>query len=167
MILKRRIRYIRSGNAVIKRLMVLLALILLTGCLPSEWMEKQFPSRDWYLDLKDDYRLNRLNKYDIWIEKKLEKYRGIILIDEYSITSYAIGEETIYLKGISTENKKPSEIDRENGEPVYYLIQTSNEMICGPFSSETELKNFCHINRIPETINWVLVTDPPEMGAYY
>ena len=128
-------------------LCVLIALLSTIGC-KSRYAD-HFPRGDWYYDLSANYRLNRVNSKMLIIEKK----DGSGVIDHFFVTGFSFYDEKIMVKGIHTEDIFVSNEELEQQILVFYVIDTSNDALLGPYA--TELDMLFHIGRENSTIDWI------------
>ena len=155
-------------NLIMKRKLLFTLLVFLSicfigcvGCLIPSKLD-QISLGDWYLELMGEYRLNRVNKYEIIIEKKAPQGGGISVIKNYFVKGYALTNQIVFLEGIPTADRFISEQEMADGKLLYYWIDIDTDTVFGPFETKESLYDrFSVTYGIFPDIQWIEVKDPP------
>ena len=155
-------------NVIMKRILLLTLLVNMLigftccdGCLIASKPD-QISLGDWYLELMSEYRLNRVNKYEIIIEKKAPQGGGINVIENYFVKKYAMTNQVILLEGIPTADWFISEQEMADGKLLYYWIDIDTDTVFGPFETKDILYDRFYLTygHFPD-MQWIEVKDPP------
>lgn len=121
---------------------VLLSLIL-SGC--STKSVDGMGRGDWTIPLFNEYAIEKVNSSQIVISlKDSPSYVGAsIVISNYFVTSFQLHDPYICLRGIETQSEFISEDELRSRVLVYYLINTNDHKITGPFEVEKDYTDYC------------------------
>lgn len=161
------IKFVQSGfesNRLLICIYLIIMLSLLTAC---RWFNADGFRGDWYLDIYGDYRLNRINSRTICIEKRDPKLGGIGGVKNYFVTRYVVVDSFICVEGIRTKEWAISQEELDDHILSYYIIDTQNDVIAGPFDLVDSLFIEYEQLKIPSIEDWCIVTDPPKNGNPY
>ena len=138
-------------------------LIEFIGCVGRSIASNLYQVRlkDWYLELTGEYRLDRVNKYEIIIEKKAPQGGGTCVIENYFVKEYALTNQIVFLEGIPTADWFISEQELADGKLLYYWIETDTDTVFGPFETKESMYDrlYATYGCFPD-IQWIEVTDP-------
>ena len=136
-------------------LLLIITLLLLCSCASPG-------TQDWSYPLPNDYEIWRINSKSIVIGYKDPNSTGLDTsqgIDEY-VFEFCYNERFVCAKqiGVPRESHRPTRGDN----PSYYVIDTLNQEVFGPFDSEglfiLELARL----RITDLTGWIATVPAPE-----
>ena len=135
-----------------------------SGCYPK-WV-LDYGRGDWTLILINGYQINRINGHTIVLEYKenLDDISSHTVLENYYVKSYQIYDEYIFLEGIRTKEDRISDNELENNDLAYYVVNTLNHDVAGPFESLGELKIMCDNNSLKLQEEWIPAKDKPGDG---
>lgn len=128
-------------------LFVLVSVVLLSY-LFSFLMFKDMGRGDWYMDIVNGYRLDRINRHQITLVlEQPDTASNSIVVDNFFVSYIGFNERYIGLIGIPTESRSASDEEIEHAQNKeyanYYLIDTQSSKVMGPFESESEYLKQC------------------------
>ena len=137
-----------------------LLIVSLCGCSILRWN----PRGDWqYSDLPNGYSLYRVNSESIELCYHTRGTNAQSFLPTY-ISAICNNERYIAVRWTD-----PNEIDFENIEDhdfstaKYYIVDSSNDSIYGPFDSEEEFVKQCEELSVGALSEWISVFDMPEI----
>ncbi len=99
---------------------------------------------DWTLELFGGYGIVKVNAYCINLVRQLEDGAGsTYIIPNFYVLGFQTSEPYILLKGIRCENTFATDVERSSTDYSYYLFNTANGMLAGPYASFDELAHSC------------------------
>lgn len=141
----RPVRTLASRRALIRLLSVTLLLCIcvsLSGCSLHSLVGDG--RGDWTLELFGGYGIVKVNAYCINLVRQLEDGAGsTYIIPNFYVLGFQTSEPYILLKGIRCENTFATDVERSSTDYSYYLFNTANGMLAGPYASFDELASFC------------------------
>ena len=145
MLASRPVRILANRRALIKLLSVALLLCIcvsLAGCSPY-WLV--FAGRgDWTLELFGGYAIVKVNSYCINLVRLLDDGAGgTYIIPNFYVLGFQTSEPYILLKGIRCENTFATDVERSSTDYSFYLFNTADGMLAGPYASFDELAHSC------------------------
>ncbi len=161
-------KFVQNGIK-LNNLLLCICLLSIAFCqIGCEWLSVEGFRGDWYLDICNDYRLNRVNSKSIKIEKKDSNKSGKRSgIKNFFVTKYCVVDDVICVEGIQTKEWTISQDELKENKLSYYLIETSSDSISGPFESTGDIIIQYDKMVIPPIEEWIIVTDPPRIGSIY
>lgn len=114
--------------------------LFLSGCSFEWWIGDG--RGDWTLDVYNGYAISKINSNEILFVRKEnpEDSGGEIVLSNYFVTAYQLHEPYICLKGIHTQEMSAVEEELNKQTVNYYLIDTTDGKIAGPFESYNDFK---------------------------
>lgn len=99
---------------------------------------------DWTLNLDKGYAISRINSNEILLVHKENPNDcgGSIVLPNYYIISYQLHEQYICLEGIHTQNISISKNELNDMVLSYYLVDTTNDKVIGPFESYNDFVEY-------------------------
>ena len=144
----------RNGTYINLVLIILSAFLLLSSCGLGDWNYK----------LSNGYEIWRVNSQKIILVKTDDDITGETVIDSY-ITSFCYNERYVGIKRIpiddDVENFNFEKIDIEKATQYYYLFDTSNEIVYGPYDSSEYEKKISSFE-IEKMCDWINTVPKPE-----
>ncbi len=112
---------------------------------------------DWNINLLNGYSISRINAHSIVLSYKeyTEKPGNEIVIDNYFLTAYQIADEYICAEGIPTKEEFASDEELESPVRNYYLVDTTNGDVVGPFMNHADLNSYCDTSGLTLSENWM------------
>ncbi|MBE6967255.1 MAG: hypothetical protein E7444_02290 [Ruminococcaceae bacterium] len=99
---------------------------------------------DWTLELFGGYAIVKVNSYCINLVRLLEDGAGsTYIIPNFFVQGFQTSEPYILLKGIRCEGEFATDIERNATDYSYYLFNTADGMLAGPYASFDELAHSC------------------------
>jgi len=152
-----------SITAVVQKtniILVFLAILMVfSGCYA-------FGRGDWKYDLPNQYQVLMVNSHDIVIRNCSE---GIVInntIVHNYILSFCYNDRFVGVQRIVPDDPDHCYIqERYSKDPEYYIIDTEENMVLGPFN-EAEYEEMCDNLNVAALCEWIK-TDPMPDGAYY
>lgn len=133
-----------NGQMLIKVIIVvLIAVLLLSGC-SRDWIAGDGRG-DWTVELCAGYSIVKINSRQICLgyKESLDAPGSSIIISNYFVTAYGMSDSYIFLKGIQTKEHTISNDERHNPEFVYYLVNTTDDDVIGPFEAYDDFLKLC------------------------
>ncbi len=152
--MNKRIR--QNGKAFCRVLVtVLILLSVMCGC-SADWLFGDGRG-DWTVELCGGYTLTKVNGYEIVFGHKMDSPAAgsSILLPNCFISAYQVQEPYIFLEGIPTKSWAASEEELQSKTRNYYLVNTDNGEISGPYESFDALSNDCGSLAIEIPEEWV------------
>ncbi|MGI5896256.1 MAG: hypothetical protein ACOX6U_04790 [Oscillospiraceae bacterium] len=113
-------------------------------------------TQDWKLPLSNQYEMWRINSEEIVIGRA-DGNGGLETVIEPKVTQYFTSGS--YVAAVQQDS------GAETGQPSYYLLNTADGALAGPFSSEQELIDYGRtLGLSPQ--EWIATTPAPD-GAVY
>ena len=139
---------------VILAIIIFFAIIAFLAYLPIEqWVGDG--RGDWEKELCNGYAITKVNSLNICLTYHQDGQVGSsIQIDNLYVTAYQNCDSYILAKGIPTQDGYLSEDDLDNGNIVYYFIDSLEHQNVGPFDSYAAFQNFCNEQDITVSENW-------------
>ena len=154
-----------------RNIIVLICCLFISICLSFCSCKIESPTGDWSYDLPNEYSIQRLNPRQI----VLVSSRGIRIDGQNAVTHNRIES---YITSFCTDGKyvavrhvNPSEVDFENysgntfDKAAYFLVDTSNDELYGPFDTLDDFNNCCELIGVGQLSQWI-DTYPMPNGAY-
>ena len=100
---------------------------------------------DWTIKLTEQYSICRINKTEIFItyRENPEQLLQDSVLPNFSIVSYQMVNEYICLDGYERTEQINNDRNKQYNIKAYYLINTIDHNIYGPFRSDEEFFQFC------------------------
>ena len=129
--------------------------LLLTGCSLEWWFGNG--RGDWTLDLCSGYAISKINSYEILLVHKDNPgdSGGTIVIQNYFVTGYQIYAPYLCVAGICTQAATVSEEELEAMTLCYYLVDTTNEKVTGPFENYDDFVAYCNSMALEIEKEWI------------
>ena len=145
-------RFLKPSIAI---LLVITIISAFSGCYPKWLLE--YGRGDWTLPLINGYQINRINGHRIVLDYKenLDDISSHTILNYYFVKSYQIYDEYIFLEGISTKEDRISDSELENNDLTYYVVNTLNHDIAGPYETLDELEKMCSENALKLEEKWL------------
>ena len=138
------IRTRQNGWILCKVTLAVLVLTLFTsGCSADWWVGDG--RGDWTLDLNEGYAISKINSNEILLVHKANPNDsgGSIVLPNYFVTAYQLHESYICLEGVRTREISISEDELYDMALSYYLVDTTNDEVLGPFESRDDFVKRC------------------------
>lgn len=112
---------------------------------------------DWTLDLYEGYAISRINSNEILLVHKENPNDsgGSITVPNYFVMAYQLHEPYICLEGIRTQKMSVSEDELNNIVLNYYLVDTTNGEVFGPFESHDDFVEHCSSLELEIKDEWI------------
>ena len=138
------IRIQLNGRMLLKVTIAVLVLILFLSACSVEWWVGDGRG-DWTLDLIEGYGISKINSMEILLihKENPNDSGGSIILPNYFVIAYQLHEPYIYLEGIHTQGISASEDELSNMVLSYYLVDTTNGEVIGPFESCDDFVERC------------------------
>ncbi len=156
---------VRTNAAWCKVIAVLIAIMLmLTACSDSVLglLAISGGQGDWRVELFNGYFIDRVNSKEIVLVYKNDPSSigySFVMEDNFFITAYQTEEPYVCLEGIATKERHISDEERASGVLSYYLCDTTDGSIAGPFSSKTEFIEYGNSVGLAVTDAWIQTKD--------
>lgn len=133
-----------NGRMLLKVTIAVLVLILFLSACSVEWWVGDGRG-DWTLDLIEGYGISKINSMEILLihKENPNDSGGSIILPNYFVIAYQLHEPYIYLEGIHTQGISASEDELSNMVLSYYLVDTTNGEVIGPFESCDDFVERC------------------------
>ena len=149
-----------NGQMLLKVTIVTLAFILLlSGCSVDWWVGDG--RGDWTLDLCAGYSIVKINSREILLGyKESPDAPGRSIISNYFITAYQVHDPYIFLEGIQTQKITISDDELRNRVLKYYLVDTTDGEVVGPFESYDGFVEHCSFLGLEIKEEWIKTKNP-------
>lgn len=141
----RPVRASTSRRALIKLFSVVLLICIcvsLAGCSPYSLVGDG--RGDWTLELFGGYAIVKVNSYCINLVRLLDDGAGsTYIIPNFFVQGFQTSEPYILLKGIRCEEEFATEEELKSTDYSFYLFNTADGMLAGPYASFDELAHSC------------------------
>ena len=116
---------------------------------------------DWRKELVAGYAISCINSKQIAIvhRENPDAVGSSFVIRNYYVTAYWCDDEFICVKGIPTDDAFVTDEELLGQYCLYYLIQTSNDTVFGPYSSELELFETCSMLGVSTKQEWIKTSE--------
>ena len=146
-----------NGWMLLKVTVALLALTLalfLSACSVDWWVGDG--RGDWTLDLYEGYGISKINSKEILLVHKENPNDsgGSIILPKYYVIAYQLHEPYICLEGIHTQGLSASEDELSDMVLSYYLVDTTNGEVVGPFESREDFVESCSSLELEIEVEW-------------
>lgn len=150
----------QNGRMFLNVFSVALVLLLIFSACSADWWVGDGRG-DWTLDLCAGYCISRINSREILIgyKENPNDAGASIVITNFFITAYQMHDPYICLEGIKTRSLSASDEELKNGPLCYYLIDTTNGDIIGPFDLEVSLADYCAAIKLDISDGWEQIDD--------
>lgn len=99
---------------------------------------------DWTLELFGGYAIVKVNSYCINLVRQLDDGAGgTYIIPNFFVQGFQTSEPYILLKGIRCEEEFATEEELKSTDYSFYLFNTADGMLAGPYASFDELAHSC------------------------
>lgn len=117
---------------------------------------------DWsYSDLPNEYEIWHINTHDIALGKMDSEHVFRKTIDEY-VTFFCYNTKYIGVQAVYIDPALPyEEIDIKALNPEYYLLDTAEEIVCGPYTEDEYLDQLEYIG-IVDMCSWIATVPRPD-----
>ena len=118
-------------------------ILFLSACSADWWVGDG--RGDWTLDLYEGYGISKINSNEILlVRKENPNDSGVaIILPNYFVIAYQLHEPYICLEGIHTQEISASEDELNDMVISYYLVDTANGEVIGPFESQDDYVERC------------------------
>lgn len=133
-----------NGRMLLKVTIAALVLILFLSACSVDWWVGDGRG-DWTLDLYEGYGISKINSNEILLVHKENPNDsgGSIILPNYFVIAYQLHEPYICLEGIHTQEISASEDELNDMVLSYYLVDTTNGEVIGPFESHDDFVERC------------------------
>lgn len=134
----------QHGRMLLKAITTLVIIsLLLSGCSANWWVGDG--RGDWTIDLCAGYSISKINSREILFgyKKNPEDPGRTIIISNYFVTAYQMYDPYILLEGIQTERITISDEEQNRRVLSYYLIDTTDGKVSGPFETYDDFVDYC------------------------
>ena len=145
----------QNGKMFLKIIATILVLsCILSGCSLEWWLGDG--RGDWTMELFSGYSISRINGHQIVLgyKKSPEDVVYTTVIANYYVAAYQLHEPYICLEGIQTRSFSASDEELTTKDPSYYLINTVNGDIIGPFEYLSAFSDHCALVGVDITEEW-------------
>ena len=107
--------------------LILIIIVFLTGCAGLG---------DWTIELGAGYAIDRVNADEkIVTRQRNEISSRELIIDDFYAQKYLVHGNIICVGGLKTHSgrKTITDEERQNGSTIYYIINTEDDSVIGPF----------------------------------
>lgn len=128
----------------------------------EEWLA-QFGTDDWGYELPNGYEISRVNSNCVVLGKNGDVFEQ--MVDRY-VVSFCYNQSFVGLQRIPLDDIAANEsidiqsYDRSSAE--YYLVDTENDTIYGPYTEEEEYTEKCVELSVGDMCEWIETTTKPE-----
>lgn len=157
----------QNGRKLTRAVIVILAFIFaFSGCIRNGFEGEG--RGDWYLDLCNGYRIDRVNSGQIVVIYNIDQVNsgGSIVLKNFFVTAYQIHEPYICVEGIQTQNPIISEDELNCRTLSYYMIDSDSGNILGPFDTDKAFGDFDTFSNANITAGWIKIGSQKPDGAY-
>ena len=149
-----------NGRMLLKVTVAALALTLFLSACSIDWWVGDGRG-DWTLDLYEGYAISKINSKEIlFIHKENPNDSGgSIILPNYFVIAYQLHEPYICLEGIHTQEISASEDELNDMVLSYYLIDTTNGEVIGPFESYDDFVERCSSLGLENEDEWIKTQD--------
>ena len=150
----------QNGRRLLNMAIVILVFALLfSGCSADWWIGDG--RGDWTLDLCAGYSIARINSCEkLFVHNANPDAPGSsIIISNYFVTAYQVQEPFILLEGIPTPKITISDDELRNRVLKYYLVDTTDGEVSGPFDSLDDYVEYCGSKGVEMKDNWIIVKE--------
>lgn len=146
----------QSGRMFLKLIATSLILVLFLSACSADWWVGDGRG-DWTLDLCKGYAISKINSDRILFvhKKNPSDSGGAIVIDNYFVMAYQMYEPYICLEGIRTQKLSASEEELNRMELIYYLVDTTNGEVAGPFETHDDFVEHCSSIGLTVEAEWL------------
>ena len=116
-------------EALKKTLPIVLAVLMLCGCVPFDHRADNEYSGDWTYELTGGYSLNSVSSRRILLNRP----SGVAVLRKFFVTDFCMNEEYIAIAGVGTAGLFATEEELECPERKYYLVEISSGTLYGSF----------------------------------
>ena len=111
--------------------------------------------------LTGEYYISHINAHCICLETSSDPENGSYKthIPNFFIVKFCNNDQYIGLWGVITEKIFASDLEKEQGERVYYLVATNDGSIFGPFEEESAYLAQCELLGVGEMGEWLRPRD--------
>ena len=134
----------QNGRMLLKMTIPTLVLLLfLSSCAADWWIGDG--RGDWTLNLYEGYGISKINSNEILLVHKENPNDsgGAIVLPNYFVIAYQLHQPYIWLEGIHTQGISASEDELNDMVLSYYLVDTTNGELIGPFESYDDFIELC------------------------
>ena len=137
----------------------MILVFMLSAC-SSEWFIGDGRG-DWTLDISNGYAISKINSYEILLvyKENPSDSGGSIILSNYFIKAYQFYDPYLCLEGICTQEIAISQDELIAAELSYFLVNTNNGEIVGPFESYNDFAAYCGDIVLKISNNWIRVKD--------
>lgn len=128
---------------------VIVLVVALSGC-----------RGDWTHELPNNYRISRINSYQIALCRNIEgSAHSEYVIEKYYVFSVCVTGDYILTSGVPTEKDFATDQELTREARTYYAVNYETGEISGPFHQEKELMTLLNSPEIELT--WLYTRDLP------
>lgn len=138
------IRIQLNGRMLLKVTVAALVLALFSSACSVNWWVGDGRG-DFTLDLYEGYGISKINSKEILLVHKENPNDsgGSIILPNYFVIAYQLHQPYICLEGIHTQGISASEDELNDMVLSYYLVDTTNGELIGPFESRDDFIEHC------------------------
>jgi hypothetical protein len=150
------IRIQQNGRMLMKVTIAAIVIALsLSGCSIDWWVGDG--RGDWILDLQEGYAICKINSERILFVHKEnpDDSGGTIVLPNFFVMAYQQQEQYVCLKGICTQKESASKDEPNDMGLSYYLVDTINDEVFGPFESSVAFAKHCSSLEFEINDEWI------------
>ena len=146
----------RNGRMLLKVTVAALVLTLFLSACSVDWWVGDGRG-DWTLDLYEGYGISKINSKEILLVHKENPNvtGGTVILPNYFVIAYQLHEPYICLEGIHTQKISVSEDELNDMVLSYYLVDTTNGEVIGPFESHDDFVERCSFLGLEIEDDWI------------
>lgn len=146
----------QNGRMFLKLTAVALIVILFLSACSSDWWVGDGRG-DWTLDLCKGYAICKINSREIVLVYREDPNfpGGEFALPNFFVVAYQMYEPYICLEGIRTQKLSASEDELNRMELSYFLVDTTNAEVAGPFETHDDFAEYCSSVGLEVKNEWI------------
>ena len=162
-----------NGHSIIKRLFGKKCLLIVLCFLMTFFLVGCPAWSDWEYYLPNDYIIFRVNSRNIKLAEQTiykekqtiygkKEYHDIDTVVDNYISEFCYNEQFIAVKQMNPETMNFEDFETNNFESaVFYLVDTSNDDVFGPYQTEAEFNKIIDGKEITNLCQWISTRNNP------